>query len=64
LTPEEARQQRRHEVGQKLKRLLVVVGPLVGTFGGIIALSLLGTYVNRWSCGISCRSPRRCFGLS
>ena len=44
LTPEEARQQRRHEVGQKLKRLLVVVGLLVRIFRLCIALHLLGMH--------------------
>ena len=44
LTPEEAREYRRHEVGPKLKRLLVVVGLLVRTFRLCIALYLLGMH--------------------
>jgi hypothetical protein len=41
----EAREQRRYEVGQELKTLLVVVGALVGIFGFFIALYGLGAYV-------------------
>lgn len=44
LTPEEAREYRRHKVGPKLKRLLVVVGLLVRIFRLCIALHLLGMH--------------------
>jgi hypothetical protein len=44
-TSEGAREQRRYEVGQELKTLLVVVGALVGIFGIFIALYGLGAYV-------------------
>ena len=44
-TPEEAREQRRYEVGQELKTLLVVVGALAGIIGCFFALYVLGAYV-------------------
>lgn len=43
--PEEARQQRRYEVRQELKTLLVVVGAIVGVFGSFFTLYVLGAYV-------------------
>lgn len=44
-TPEEAWEQRRYEVGQELKTLLVVVGAIVGILGFFFTLHVLGAYV-------------------
>jgi hypothetical protein len=44
-TLEEARGQRRYEVEQELKMLLVVVGGLAAVFGFFFALYVLGVYV-------------------
>ena len=44
-TPEEAREQRRYEVGQELKTLLAVAGAIVGGFGFFFTLYVLGAYV-------------------
>lgn len=41
----EAREQRRYEVGQELKSLLVVAGALAGIFGCFFALYVLVAYV-------------------